>query len=145
MMIRRMAAIGSIAILLAACSGAPSATVNGEESETPGASVSAPAGARTVDLEIGDGVITPASVEVTKGETVTFNAKNVNTTEVELIVGLATDVAADSGDSLKEAEEIAPGASKSVTYTFDGDGPYAYGDQIGDHYSKGAKGVIVLK
>ncbi len=145
MMIQRMAAIGTMAILLAACSAAPSASVKTEESETPGASVSAPAGARTVDLEIGDGKITPASVDVTKGETVTFNAKNVNTTEVELIVGLATDVAADSGDSLKEAEEIAPGASKSVTYTFDGDGPYAFGDQIGDHYSKGAKGVIVLK
>ena len=64
--------------------------------------------------------------------------------EVELIVGTKTDVDADSGDSLKEAEEIAPGATKSVTYTFDGDGPYAYGDQIGDHYAAGAKGDIVL-
>jgi uncharacterized cupredoxin-like copper-binding protein len=82
---------------------------------------------------------------VTKGETVTFNVKNVSDTEVELIVGLAPDVASDSGDSLKEAEQIAPGASKSVTYTFDAAGPFAFGDQVGDHYAAGAKGVIVVK
>ena len=50
-----------------------------------------------------------------------------------------------SAPCLKEAEEIAAGASKSVTYTFDGDGPYAYGDQIADHYAKGAKGDVVLQ
>ena len=82
---------------------------------------------------------------VKKGETVTFIAKNVNTVQVELIVGLKTDVDADSGDSLKEAEEIDPGATKTVTYTFDGAGPYAFGDQIEDHYAKGAKGDIVLQ
>ena len=38
-----------------------------------------------------------------------------------------------------------PGTAKSVTYTFDGDGPFAFGDQIGDHYAAGAKGDIVLK
>lgn len=141
-MLKRLALMGSLVILLAACGGT-AATVKPEESEVPAASEAV--GARTVDLEIGDGKITPASVEVKKGETITFNAKNVSSVEVELIVGVQKDVDADSGDSLKEAEAIAAGTSKSVTYTFDGDGPYAYGDQIGDHYAKGAKGVIVLK
>lgn len=143
-MLKRLALMGSLVILLAACGGT-AATVKPEESEVPAASEAPAVGARTVDLEIGDGKITPASVEVKKGETITFNAKNVSSVEVELIVGVQKDVDADSGDSLKEAEAIAAGTSKSVTYTFDGDGPYAYGDQIGDHYAKGAKGVIVLK
>lgn len=144
-MFRKLVLFGSVALLVVACGGGASPTPQAEESEAPVASVAPAAGARTVDLEIGDGKITPATVEVKKGETITFNAKNVSTTEVELIVGLKKDVDADSGDSLKEAEDIAPGATKSVTYTFDGDGPYAYGDQIGDHYAKGAKGDIVLK
>lgn len=135
--------IAAMAIVVAACGGA-AATKSPEESETATASGAAPAGARIVDLEIGVGVITPATVEVKKGETITFNAKNVTTEDVELIVGLQSDVDTDSGDSLKEAEDITPGTTKSVTYTFDGDGPYAYGDYIDDHYAAGAKGTITL-
>lgn len=118
----------------------------GAASTTPPAT-SAPAGssaARSVDLQIAAGSITPSNVDVKKGETITFNAKNVSDTEVEIIVGLQADVAADSGDSLKEAEHIAPGATGSVTYTFDKDGPWGYGDQVGDHYAKGAKGTITI-
>jgi plastocyanin len=144
-MFKKLALFGSIALLVVACGGGASPTPTLEESEQPAASESPVAGARVVDLEIGDGKITPATVEVKKGETVTFNARNASAAEVELIVGLKSDVDSDSGDSLKEAENIAPGASKSVTYTFDGDGPYGYGDQIGDHYAKGAKGDIALK
>ena len=118
----------------------------GAASTTPPAT-NAPAGssaARSVDLQIAAGSITPSNVDVKKGETITFNAKNVSDTEVEIIVGLQADVAADSGDSLKEAEHIAPGATGSVTYTFDKDGPWGYGDQVGDHYAKGAKGTITI-
>jgi plastocyanin len=143
-MLKRLALLGSLAIVFAGCGGA-AATPTAEESEAPAASEAPAVGARTVDLEIGAGQITPATVDVTKGETITFVAKNVSSEEVELIVGTQTDVDSDSGDSLKEAEHIAAGASGSVTYTFDGAGPYAYGDQEGDHYSKGAKGVVVLK
>ena len=136
---RQLGALAALALTVAACSTSATNT------PTPPASQAASAAPRVVQLEIGDGVITPASVTVRKGETVTFEAKNVNTVEVELIVGLKTDVDSDSGDSLVEAEEIAPGATKSLTFTFDGDGPYAYGDQLEDHYSKGAKGDIVLE
>jgi plastocyanin len=138
--LRQLGVVAAVALTLAACSSAASPS----ESEGPAPS-SAASASRTVQLDVGDGKITPASVTVTKGETITFEVTNSNTVEVELIMGLKTDVASDSGDSLVEAEHIAPGASKSLTFTFDGDGPYAYGDQIGDHYSKGAKGDIVLQ
>ncbi len=133
--LRHLGALAALALIVAACSTAATST------PTPPAS----AAPRVVQIEIGDGVITPATVTVTKGETVTFEATNANTVEVELIVGLKTDVDADSGDSLVEAEEIAPGQTKSLTFTFDGDGPFAYGDQLEDHYAKGAKGDIVLE
>ena len=135
--LRHIGALAALALLVAACGTTAS--------NTPPASQGASAAPRVVQVEIGDGVITPATVTVTKGETVTFEVKNANTVEVELIVGLKTDVDADSGDSLVEAEHIAPGASSSLTFTFDGDGPYAYGDQLEDHYTKGAKGDIVLQ
>jgi plastocyanin len=137
--LRHIGALAALALLVAACSTTASNT------PTPPASQAASAAPRVVQIEIGDGVITPATVTVTKGESVTFQVKNVNTVEVELIVGLKADVDSDSGDSLVEAEEIAPGTSKSLTFTFDGDGPYAYGDQVEDHYAKGAKGDIVLQ
>ncbi len=139
---RQFAVVAAVALTLAACSA--TASPSKQESEGPAPSAAASAN-RTVAVEIGDGKITPASVTVTKGETITFQITNANTVEVELIVGLKADVASDSGDSLREAEHIAPGASATVTYTFDGDGPYAYGDQVGDHYAKGAKGDIVLQ
>lgn len=154
-MLKKLAVLGAMAMLVVACSGsatsapaaasaAASPAVTLEPSEAPAASSGGAAG-RTIDVEIAAGKITPASIDVKKGETVTFNAKNVSDTEVELIVGLKTDVDTDSGDSLKEAEQIAAGTSKTVTYTFDGAGPYAYGDQVGDHYAKGARGDIVLQ
>lgn len=138
--VKYLAAPAMLALILAACGGTAASSA-APESQAPAASTAA----RVVALEIGDGVITPASVTVTKGETITFEVTNANTEEVELIVGLKPDVDADSGDSLKEVEHIAAGGTGSVTYTFDGDGPYAYGDQLSDHYAKGAKGDIVLE
>jgi len=143
-MFRKLALFGAMSILVAACGGT-TASATPEESEAAAATDAVPADARTVDLEIGAGAITPAIIVVKRGETIAFVAKNVSDAEVELIVGTQTDVDADSGDSLKEAEEIAPGASKTVVYTFDGDGPFAFGDQLEDHYAKGAKGTIDLQ
>ena len=134
--VRHLAGPVALVLLATACAGA-------SPSPTTPSSVAASTAARVVDLEIGDGSIDPATVTVSQGETITFHITNANTEEVELIVGLASDVAADSGDSLKEAEHIAVGDTADLTYTFDGPGPWAYGDQFDDHYAKGAHGDVV--
>lgn len=139
--IRYLGALATVALIVAACGSAATTT----PTQQPSLDASASTAPRVVQLEIGAGLITPASVTVHKGETITFETTNASDVEVEIIVGLKTDVDADSGDSLKEAEHIAAGATATVTYTFDGDGPYAYGDQVDDHYAAGAKGDIVLE
>jgi uncharacterized cupredoxin-like copper-binding protein len=142
--IRLAGALVASGLLAAALGGSVLAQSPAAPSGVPASP--AAAGPRVVTLNIGAGKIDPATVEVVKGESVIFEAVNVSDTEVELIVGLKPEVDADAGDSLMEAEEIAPGETKRFerAYPFTGEGPYAYGDQIGDHYAAGAKGDIVL-
>ena len=137
--VRYFAGPAVLALFITACGGASTSPTASQASIAPSAA------ARVVNLEIADGRIDPATVNVSQGETITFHITNANTEEVELIVGLASDVEADSGDSLKEAEHIAVGATADLTYTFDGAGPWAYGDQFNDHYAKGAHGDIVIQ
>jgi plastocyanin len=137
--VRYFAGPAVLALLITACGGGSTSPTASQASVAPST------GARVVNMEIADGRIDPATVTISQGETITFHITNANTEEVELIVGLASDVAADSGDSLKEAEHIAVGATADLTYTFDGAGPWAYGDQFNDHYAKGAHGDIVIQ
>ena len=69
---------------------------------------------RIVVVSIAADKIDPATVEVVKGETIKFLGTNVSDAEVELIVGLKTDVDADAGDSLKEAENIATESTGTI-------------------------------
>ncbi len=139
-----------------AASGLLAAVLGGSVlAQSPAAASTAPSGAapvlgtadapRVVVVSIAADKIEPATVEVVKGEVIKFLATNVSDAETELIVGLKTDVDADSGDTLKEAEHIAAGQTGTIgAYPFSGDGPFAYGDQLPGHYAAGAKGDIVL-
>ncbi len=104
----------------------------------------APVAPRVVQIDIGAGVVTPASIEARQGETISFQARNVTDSEVELVVGRKADLAAGAGGSLMRTEHIAPGASATLPYTFHGPGPWGFGDQVGDHYARGAQGDIVI-
>ena len=149
---RLAGALAASGLLVAAFGGAVLAQspspVAGAGSPVPGAAAPALGTAeapRIVVLSVGADKIEPATVEVVKGEVIKFLATNVSDAEVELIVGLKTDVDADSGDTLKEAENIATESTGTVEpYPFNGDGPFAYGDQLPGHYAAGAKGDIVL-
>jgi plastocyanin len=117
-------------------------TVAPGAAQTPG-TVDAP---RIVPVSVGAGMIDPATVEVLPGETIRFLVVNVSDAEAELIVGPKSEVDADTGDNLREAENLAASGegAGAILYTFEGAGPWGYGDQIGDHYAAGAKGDIVI-
>jgi uncharacterized cupredoxin-like copper-binding protein len=100
---------------------------------------------RVVLLVITEDAIVPPEIQIEPGESVTFVGYNATTSDVELIVGLEAEVAADAGDSLKEAEHMAPGESATLSYHFDGPGPWGYGDQMSDHYERGVGGDIVVR
>jgi uncharacterized cupredoxin-like copper-binding protein len=102
---------------------------------------------RVVAVTMDDNLhFTPMDIPVTKGETVMFVLPNVGKATHEFQVGPAGLVAADTVDGtiVVEVDEIEGGHVKSVTYTFDGTGPYAFACHEPGHYEAGMKGTITL-
>jgi plastocyanin len=85
----------------------------------------------------------PDSVTVKQGETITFEVTSMGMSVHEFMVGPAADVAADSADT-PEVADIGIMATKSLTYTFNGPGPYAFACHAPGHYEAGMRGVIVV-
>lgn len=89
----------------------------------------------------------PASIAVAKGETVTFIVSNLGTATHEIAIGPADKVDADEidGTIVKEADEIAGHHLKTLTYTFDGPGPYGFACHEPGHLEAGMRGTITSK
>jgi len=85
----------------------------------------------------------PMVIAVAKGETVTFQVKNVGTIEHEFMVGPQADAFADK-EGTPEIAGIVGGTTKSITVTFDGPGPYAFACHATGHFEAGMKGTITL-
>ena len=85
----------------------------------------------------------PASITVSKGETVTFEVTSMGGLVHEFMVGPADAVAADT-EGTPEVADIGMMQTKSVTYTFDGAGPYAFACHAAGHYEAGMKGTIAV-
>ena len=99
---------------------------------------------RVVRLAAGPGyTFTPSSVTVARGETVTFVVTAMGRAVHEFMVGPADAVAADTSGT-PEIADIAMMQSKSLTYTFDGSGPYAFACHADGHYEAGMYGTITL-
>jgi plastocyanin len=86
---------------------------------------------------------TPSTVAVARGETVTFVVTAMGPAIHEFMVGPANEVAADSAGT-PEVADISMMQSKSLTYTFDGSGPYAFACHAAGHYEAGMHGTITL-
>jgi uncharacterized cupredoxin-like copper-binding protein len=130
--------------VLAACSAqsssSPTATASPSLGFTPGTKDNP----RVVVITADDTLkFSPASVTVAKGETVTFQVKNVGAVVHEFMIGPMEDAYADK-EGTPEVADIAGGTSKSVTFTFDGPGPYAFACHAEGHFEAGMKGVITL-
>lgn len=122
----------------AASSTAPSATAG--LGFTPGTT----AQPRAVEITTSDTLMfAPADIKVAKGETVMFNVKNTGKIEHEFMVGPMADAFADTAGT-PEVAGITAGTTKSVTFTFDGAGPYAFACHAEGHFEAGMKGAITL-
>jgi uncharacterized cupredoxin-like copper-binding protein len=85
----------------------------------------------------------PSAITVARGETVTFAVTAMGGSVHEFMVGPADAVAADAPGT-PEAADIGMMQTRSVTYTFDGNGPYAFACHATGHYEAGMRGTITL-
>jgi uncharacterized cupredoxin-like copper-binding protein len=99
---------------------------------------------RVVRVIAGPGYsFSPATINVAKGETVTFEVTSMGGLTHEFMVGPAGAVAADQAGT-PEVADIGMMQTKSVTYTFDGSGPYAFACHATGHYEAGMRGTITV-
>ena len=85
----------------------------------------------------------PDVVTVKQGETISFEVTTMGMSSHEFMVGPAADVAADTAGT-PEVADIGMMQTKSLTYTFDGSGPFAFACHAPGHYQAGMKGTIVV-
>jgi len=80
---------------------------------------------------------------VKQGETITFEVTSIGPITHEFMVGPAADVAADKPGT-PEIADIGMMEARSLTYTFDGPGPFAFACHAPGHYEAGMSGTIVV-
>jgi uncharacterized cupredoxin-like copper-binding protein len=85
----------------------------------------------------------PDSVTVKQGEAVTFAVTSMGPVAHEFMVGPAADVASDRPGT-PEIADIGMMQTGTLTYTFDGPGPYAYACHEAGHYEAGMVGAITV-
>lgn len=103
-----------------------------------------PASPRVISLIAGPGyAFTPSAITVERGETVTFEVTTTGPLVHEFMVGPAGAVAADQAGT-PEVADIAMMDTKSLTYTFDGSGPYAFACHAPGHHEAGMRGTITV-
>jgi uncharacterized cupredoxin-like copper-binding protein len=99
---------------------------------------------RVIPVVAGPGyTFTPSTITVQRGETVTFQVTTVGPLVHEFMVGPAADVAADR-DGTPEIADIGMMETRSLTYTFDGSGLYAFACHATGHDEAGMKGTITV-
>jgi uncharacterized cupredoxin-like copper-binding protein len=110
----------------------------------PGFVAGTPASPRVVNIVAGPGdSFSPADVAVAPGETITFAVTALGPLAPhEFKVGPADVVAAD-GDA-PEIAGIGMTQTNTLTYTFDGPGPYAFACHEPGHYEAGMRGTITV-
>ena len=99
---------------------------------------------RVIHVIAGPGyTFSPSTTTVERGETVTFAVTTMGPLVHEFMVGPLDAVAADQSGT-PEIADIGMMQTKSLTYTFDGSGPYAYVCHADGHYEAGMTGTIAV-
>ena len=151
----RLAALASIAVLVAACAGggstlAPSASA--APTAAPSASAPATAQATRIEVTLNDTLrIEPASMTVPAGVPVTFVVTNSGSIGHEFVLG---DEAAQAehetemggsmgmGDDEEMAIGLDPGQTKELTVTFPAAASLLAGCHVAGHYAGGMKATV---
>jgi uncharacterized cupredoxin-like copper-binding protein len=84
---------------------------------------------------------TPDTVRVQAGETIRFEVTAMGPVTHEFMVGPAADVEADKAGT-PEIADLSMMQTGSVTYTFNGTGPFAFACHAAGHYEAGMRGTI---
>jgi uncharacterized cupredoxin-like copper-binding protein len=158
----RLAALGTIALVVVGCSGggsspAPSAAASASAAPAAAAAPSAaPNGAATrLEVTLTDALrIEPAAMTVPAGVPVTFVVTNNGAVEHEFVLG---DEAAQAEHEMQmggpmgmdEDEEmalsVAPGATKELTVTFPAAASLVAGCHVAGHYAGGMKATVEVE
>jgi uncharacterized cupredoxin-like copper-binding protein len=116
----------------------------GPQPGEPGFVAGTVASPRLVRIVAGPGyAFSPSTLTVARGETITFRVSAMGPLIHEFMVGPAADVAADKPGT-PEIADLGMMETKSVTYTFDGTGPYAFACHAPGHVEAGMRGSIVF-
>ncbi len=76
-----------------------------------------------------------------RGETVTFEVMTIGPLVHEFMVGPA-DAVATKQEGTPEIADLGMMRTNSLTYIFDGSGPYAFACHATGHYEAGMRGTI---
>lgn len=111
----------------------------------PGFAAGSTVAPRVVRIVAGPGLqFYPEVVSIVSGETITFEVTTMGWTAHEFMVGPAADVAADK-EGTPEVADIGMMGTRSLTYTFEGPGPFAFACHAPGHYEAGMKGTIAIQ
>lgn len=95
-------------------------------------------GARTIEITAVEYAFNGDPGVIEPGDTIEFDVENVGDVDHSL------EVLSSAGSSLGRTERIAPGASASVTVTFDDAGVYRLICDVDDHLSRGQTASITV-
>jgi len=99
---------------------------------------------RVVRVIAGPGyTFSPNVIAVARGETVTFEVTSMGGLVHEFMVGPA-DAVAEDREGTPEVADIGMMQTGTITYTFDGAGPYAFACHVAGHAEAGMKGTITV-
>ncbi len=151
----RLAALASIAVLVAACAGGGSTPAPAVAPSLTAAPTAATAPATRIEVKLTDGLrIEPASMTVPAGVPVTFVVTNSGSIRHEFVLG---DEAAQAehetemggsmgmGQDEERAIGVDPGATKELTVTFPAAASLLAGCHVAGHYAGGMKATVEVK
>jgi uncharacterized cupredoxin-like copper-binding protein len=117
---------------------------SGPDPGSPGFVAGTTSAPRVVRITASDALrFYPDVVTVKQGETMSFEVTTMGMRSHEFMVGPAADVAADTAGT-PEVADIAMMQTKSLTYTFNGPGPFAFACHAPGHYEAGMRGTITI-